>query len=125
MDDPTVYEEARRIGAAHGRNAAEWWCQDTIGGRSGRSTDEDKETARRVLRMLDDCDPELEITRPDLSGQWAGGYSSRDLLRDVTGDDEPGEAFDDLPGICDEYEDGFALACEDEIARQCRLLVED
>lgn len=119
------YTRAERIGAQHGRNAAEWWCQDTIGGRSGRSTAEDTETARRVLRMLDDCDPALEIPRPDLSGQWAGGYSAPWLLEDCTGLDETSEAFDDLTGLCDCYEDAFIGACESEIVRQCLLLVED
>src|SRR5215216_5766452 len=75
-------EQAAKIGREHGANAASWWEQDALGGRATHDT---RYTAEAVLKGLEDGDPAIldSLPQPDLSGQWADGYSSQDLLSDI------------------------------------------
>jgi hypothetical protein len=104
--------EATRIGGEHGRNAAEWWEQDVIG---GRTTGDPKPTARRVLDGMRNGDPMIldSLPRPDLSGEWADGYTPANLVEDIEFKldrahepdfDKYEDCTDDL---CQAYEDVF------------------
>jgi hypothetical protein len=64
-------DEAERQGADHGASLAEWWWQDTFGGR-GRGT---KPQAEQMLRAFEEGDPAVYDSIPsvDFSGQWADG----------------------------------------------------
>lgn len=105
---------AAKIGREHGRNAAGWWEQDAIG---GRATGDVRPAALRTLSGIEDGDPEIldSLPGPDLSGQWADGYSSRDLYTELSVD-----GIDDDGSLCDAYEMAFSEAVHDEIARMCR-----
>src|SRR5262249_24119630 len=50
----TTLARLRAAGAEAGRGVAEWWAQDTIG---GRDTGDVRATARRILAGIDDGDP--------------------------------------------------------------------
>lgn len=127
--DPVTIEaaivKAREIGADHGRSAAGWWEQDAIG---GRATGDVRPTARAVLQGLEDGDPQVldAIPGPDLSGEWADGYSPRRLLDDVGANDGDASFIDGLVSdLCDAYEKGFSETCEAAIVAACRLVLED
>src|SRR6266508_184545 len=49
-----VLDALYAAGAAAGAAAADWWAQDTVGGRASGDT---AATARRVLAGIDDSDP--------------------------------------------------------------------
>jgi hypothetical protein len=114
--DPRAY--AREIGAEHGRNAASWFFDGNT----------PRQTYARVLRGLEDGDPEVMDTIPhaDLSGEWADRLTGPELVRDAlsyvgwSGDDEDTDWFSD---ICDAYELAFDTAAHDEIARMARVQV--
>lgn len=115
--------KAREIGAEHGNSAAQWWEQDAIG---GRTTGDPTPTATRVLRGIEDGDPEIydSLPSPDLSGQWADSYTSNSLIEDCASevDIELGDErlVDGASDLCDAYEEAFRDACEAEIVRQCK-----
>jgi hypothetical protein len=122
----TAKSRAEEIGAEHGRNAAAWFEQETIGGRVS-GTAEALDTARRILRGIADGDPEIldALPGPDLSGQWADGYLPRDLARDCGLEDEESDPEGDeiLAELCDAYEDAFRTAVTDHVTDACRTVV--
>lgn len=127
---------ARTIGRIHGRDAAEWWSADTIGGQTlGTAV-----VARCVLLAFGHNDPEVwdMLPAPDLSGQWADGFTVDQLTRSCGLDDEPtppadgddlyNHPWDDWMGALDDsiaaYEDAFCRAAERVITRACRFVVD-
>src|SRR6266542_7019281 len=68
----------RQAGQNAGADAADWWAQDTVG---GRATGDSTATARAVLAGIDDGDPAVLDALPvcDLSGQWADTPTEADL----------------------------------------------
>lgn len=117
---------AARLGAEHGRNAAEWYIQDAFGGRVTRGA---KESAERIAKGIEegDCMVLDSLPRPDLSGQWADDMTGPDLVDDAiaeTGvDSERHERIyramseNGFTDICDAYENAFNEACEHAIAK--------
>ncbi|WP_262285453.1 DUF4314 domain-containing protein [Micromonospora sp. MA102] len=111
----------REAGAAAGRNAAQWWAQDTLGGRaSGDVT----ATARKVLSAVEAAD-----------GRDIDGLPAAD--RYVLADDADRYA-EHAPPDAPAWErltaqqrdqarwawcDGYDAAAEAEAARQCRMLL--
>lgn len=108
----TTYEEceenARTLGAQDGESAASWYFD-------GNTT---SETYARVLRGIDDGDPEILGTfpGPDLSGQWADATTPRDFV--------PDGAPDWTDDLCLAYEDAFILAVSDYIEQVARYHAE-
>ncbi|MET8147861.1 hypothetical protein ACIBSW_24905 [Actinoplanes sp. NPDC049668] len=117
----------RAAGVAAGTTAAEWWCQDTIG---GRATGDVKPRVRKILQAIDDDDPELIDGLPlydtgnasrfveppcdtDLIVMRAGPHA--DVLVTVP--------TDDWAQAVSTYRDGFHEALLDHIAQQCRMLI--
>ncbi len=105
---------ASEIGREHGESAATWFETDNHAA---------------ILQMLEDGDPEVYdcLPGPDLSGQWADGYSPRSLFEDSTGADAHAEAawdHDDyqfwLDALCAAYEAAFVDVVEAEVVRVCR-----
>jgi len=96
-------ERARKLGTEHGLAAASWYFDGNT------PTD----TYRRVLTGIKAGDPEIMDTFPTdgLSGEWADGFSSRDLERELGVE---GEGLDEL---ADAYSDAFSSAVESEINR--------
>lgn len=115
--------QASKIGRVHGISAAMWWEQDTLG---GRVTGDARPTAKAVLKGLEDGDPEIldSLPYPDLSGQWADGYSSHDLLNDVGVNDGDASFFDGLTDdIFTAYELAFNEAVEDSVSKSARAVL--
>jgi hypothetical protein len=109
-----IMDEARKMGAEHGQNAASWYFD-------GNTTDE---TYRRVLKGIEEGDPEILDTFPSspLSGEWADDPTPTTLFRDLGLDAHAEatfnpEAFDE---VCSAYEDGFYEAVSHEIERVAR-----
>src|SRR5215470_12893589 len=77
-----VLDALHEAGARAGRDAADWWEQDTLGGRASGDT-----TARAaaILAGLDDIDPAIVDTLPacDVTGQWADQPGDADLYHDA------------------------------------------
>jgi len=109
--------KAAEIGAEHGHNAATWFETDN---------------PAAILQMLEDGDPIVyhALPHPDLSGQWADGYTPRQLAEDCGYPENPagdnpswGDVADHSAGIdelCDAYEEAFSIAVEAEVDRVCR-----
>lgn len=119
-----VVETCRTAGAAAGASAAEWWAQDTVG---GRATGDTRTRAARVLAGLDDIDPVVVDTLPachpsdpdadtrGLYGEHApAGAPDWDDLDDTTRDE-----------IADAYRDGYDTAVHDRVAAACRAVLDD
>jgi hypothetical protein len=122
-----LIEVTRAEGENQGRIQAEWIAMDSFGGRATRG---ENETARRIIQMIDDGDPEIYNTfpmYPDLSGEWANESSGPQMLDFLLGqadlelaDDEKGDLFTE---ILDEYEMAFTTACEDKLYRMAKYQV--
>lgn len=117
--------EAAAIGAFHGRNSAEWFLQETIGGHSSGS---DEATARSLLKGIEDGDPGVldALPAPDLSGQWADGYLPQHLAEDCGLDDQQDidewSRLEILRDLCDAYEDAFHEAVIATVSDACLLV---
>jgi len=123
---PDVLQALHEAGQRAGRNAADWWAQDTVGGRATADT---AARARAVLAGIDNGDPAVLDTLPvcDLSGRWADTPTEADShasrYTDTAPPDAPGWNHLDA-GHRDEaiaaYRDGFDTACPDRVAEHCR-----
>ncbi|MEV6932091.1 hypothetical protein AB0M46_47440 [Dactylosporangium sp. NPDC051485] len=117
-----ILTASRDAGADAGRAAAEWWAQDTIG---GRATGDMKVTARRVLTGIDDGDPAVldNLPRLDRAARHTGSPTEADVYRDTAGADAP-----DWPALTgaqqqqavDAYRDAFDTAATDRVTELCR-----
>lgn len=116
---------ATQAGETAGRNAADWFYQDTLG---GRTTGDRTDVARRLLAGINDGDPEILDALPyaDLSGQWADSPTVASVAADALSD-----AGIDLDGVHEDargwiegelvaaYEFAFNSAVEDTVAKDC------
>lgn len=112
--------DAADIGREHGEAAAEWWHQDTLGGRASGDT---LARARSIDRGLRDGDP---LVLDALPGPRAD-YGQPELEDDC---DWPEPEPDDWaaharweaarPHIRDTYEDAFNSAVEEKVAHYCQ-----
>ena len=119
--------QASALGEAAGKNAAEWWAQDAIGGRQTSGT-KAYDIATTTLKGLEDGDPAVLDTLPrcDLSGEWAGERTPRTLLEDEIECDWE-EICEDIgldpmetqEAVSDAYETAFNDAVSDEIQLMC------
>lgn len=104
-------ERARKLGTEHGHAKGTWYFDGNT----------PTEAYQRVLTGINDGDPAVLNTFPTdgLSGEWADGFSSRDLERELGV--EGGEGLDEL---ADAYTEAFDIAVQDEIVRAARYQVE-
>lgn len=130
-------EIAKDLGYRNGKKSAEWICMDIIGGRSKGNP---IPTAKRILKMYDDGDPEFYDMIPacPLSGKWADDISAKEVICDslkLNADEldelhkicEALEIEEDLDAlkdqICRHYEQAFQDQCISEIIDQCRSVI--
>lgn len=76
------------------------------------------ETCARILRMMDDCDPALDLPVLQL-GQWADDPSFADILAEIgieLDSECPDEHEDDLFNA---YSDAWYEGMHDEVQRAC------
>jgi hypothetical protein len=139
-DDPTMHDApdpydaairyATDLGAYHGRSAAGWYIQDTIG---GRVSGDPVKAAEYILRGIEDGDSAVTDGFPfaDLSGEWADSLTGPSLVieslnaagvahgePDTTDLGDPMLAWDD--DICGAYETAFDQAAESAIETAAR-----
>ena len=116
--------EAAKIGAEHGEGTAAFQQQYLVGGRVTDGSE--RATATHILKGLEDGDPEVldALPHPDLSGQWADGYTPNQLAEDCELDEwvkEFGEEADDcVDDLCTAYEEAFQDAAQEEVIRFCK-----
>ncbi len=115
-----LVKSAGEIGAQHGTNAAAWWEQENLG---GRAPGEVKASARRVLRLLDDCDTDaLGLPGDGMAGEHADDYAPRDLCTEL-GIAEDGD--DDSGSLVTCYQDAFSSAVESAVSQHAHSIVDD
>jgi hypothetical protein len=109
---PQYTPEARvwEVAQAHGKKAAGW----VTDGNTSR------ETYQRLLKGIEEGDPEVldAYNTPNLSGEWADGYTEADLLEDAGYVRRDGYVLRDE--LCDQYNSDAAQAFWDEVLRVCR-----
>jgi hypothetical protein len=115
-----VLETLRAAGEQEGRQAADWWEQDAIGGRTNGDV---HSTARAVLAGIDDGDPAILDSLPSFD---VAGYDAERFHLHTPGD---APRWDDLPEddqaeAIDAARDGFHRAIHDGIAAYCRALLD-
>lgn len=110
-------DEARQLGAEYGRVAAQAWLADS----SERGF-----TRRMILNNLENgAWNELHVPVPDLSGEWADGWTPAVLGYECGVDlDSDDWANWQETELCDAYEAAFDSAVRDEIVRVCRHQLE-
>lgn len=104
---------AQTAGFEHGKSASSW----VVGGNTS------EETARRLLKGLDDGDPAVYDLLPcsPLSGEWAGAPTPATVFEDLGMTGEENHAG----SVLDAYEAGFSEGVEDEVVRAATYLVAD
>ena len=110
-----LVEKTKTLGREAGKNAAEWWQQDALGGRNTTPSRDIAEHAAKILAMYDDGDPLLcdyWPSAPDLSGEWADELTPARLyaLLGVTWADDT----DDME-LCQAYENAASDAMDDAV----------
>ncbi len=122
-----VLDALHVAGADLGANAADWWAQDTVGGRASGDT---AATARLILAGLDDGDPLICDALPgdDLPGQDRDTATAAQVYADTAPHGAPGwDTLDDqhqaeaIATFCDGYDTGL----QDRVAEHCRLALPD
>jgi hypothetical protein len=115
----TTYDKAvakaAEIGREHGTNAAGEWAPEFL----AQSPTDAESRAQCVLEdgVQEAIDPDM-LPAPDLSGEWADGYTVQQLLWDTGIDLDPNEY--DAGELADAYELAFSEAVEAEIVRVCQ-----
>ena len=105
----SLADQAAKIGAEHGRNAASWVFDGNT----------PAETYATVLRGLEDGDPAIYdmFREPSLSGEFADDYTSSDLMYDLGISDESTHYQDEL---CDAWQESASESFWSEVERIAR-----
>lgn len=98
--EKAIYKDAFDIGA----NAAEWYLQESIGGRVSSRVDT-RAVARKILQGYEDGDPEImdSFNIPNLSGEWAGDPTPQTLAEEWGLEDD-----DDIDEACNVWEEAVS-----------------
>ncbi|WP_260428560.1 DUF4314 domain-containing protein [Micromonospora globispora] len=116
-----VLDALRAAGATAGRAAAQWWAQETLGGRAVGGV---RPAALQILDALDDGDPAVLDGLPTADPYFLGDDQARYAEAAPPG----GPAWQELTAHrVDEARwawcGGFDDAVTDEVARQCRIVL--
>jgi len=120
-------ESLYAAGERAGTDAADWWAQDTVGGRATRDV---AATARMILTGIDDGDPAVLDALPacDLSGRWPDTPTGVQLYADAAPADAPDWSHLDervRADAVDAFRDGYHRGAVDRVAEHCRLALPD
>lgn len=120
-----VLDALREAGTDAGTNAADWWAQDTVGGRASGDT---TRTARAVLAGIDDGDPAVLDALPACDQSDEESPTEAQLYAEAAPAGAP--PWTTLnPARRDEavdaYRDGFDTAVQDRVAQHCRTALPD
>ena len=113
-----MLKTARKDGESAGRVSGSWVVD-------GNTTEA---TAARILQAMRDGDPALDdminVSVPNLSGEWAGDTTPTSLAEDVGLDmDAEDWAHDLLDELCWAWEDGASVGFYGEIESACEHVV--
>lgn len=120
-------EYARELGTEHGRNAADWWKQDSIG---ARTTGDTRARARAIMQGIDNGDPEVlnELPSSDLSTPFpVWGEQSDEMTVERLFEEsceaaglDPDENRATLSDeVCSTYEEAFGDEVQDYARQLC------
>jgi hypothetical protein len=112
-------KEAKILGAEAGSNAAEWFAQDSWGGRVTRG---DKEAAQA---FLDACENGGELPEPpNLSGEWADSDTPTSLMESLFGEDwqDTPEFLEAQDEICQAWEDSCCEAFYSSLVESAKFV---
>jgi len=120
-----VLDALREAGARAGSNAADWWAQDTVGGRASGDT---TRTARAVLAGIDDGDPAVLDALPACDWSNEDRPPQAQLYAEAVPAGAPPWTVLS-PGQRDEaiaaYRDGFDTAVQDRVTQHSRAALPD
>jgi hypothetical protein len=132
MEDITekAIRQAYSLGHDTGENHAEWVAQDTFGGRARGSHSDSLRSARAILKMIDDGDPQVWEGTPNLSGKWAGSTTDVSLCNDLKvyleANREQSQQIDDAQDeIAESWLCGVSNGYIHKLENLARFLVED
>jgi len=109
-----LVEQARKLGREAGQDAAAWWHQDALGGRSPLSGARLRDAAQKMLAAYDDGDYSDWPDAPSLSGEWADSMTPQRLYSELGCDPFGADDGEDL-GICRAWEDAASEAFTDAV----------
>jgi len=124
---PHLLDALHAAGADLGANAADWWAQDTVGGRASGDI---AATARLILAGLDDGDPLICDALPGHhpSGENPEAATEAQVYADTAPHDAPGwNTLDDQhrAEAIAAFGDGYYTGVQDRVAEHCRLALPD
>ncbi|MEV0133687.1 DUF4314 domain-containing protein [Dactylosporangium sp. NPDC050688] len=116
---PDLLDALRIVGGTDGVDAAEWWTQNTLGGRAGGDT---TVRARRILAGIEDGDPAILDTLPSADADWTASHHIGHRGTNAAGHVEAaagltGEQRQQAEAA---YLEGFSAAVIDAVAAACR-----
>jgi len=114
-----LLKAAEELGSEHGDDAASWYFYE------GRH-EVTRADYLRVLKGIEDGDPEILDTFPDapLSGEFADSMTPQRLYEQLGVSEaqlRDWESTWELEALCRSYEDAWAEAVEASITQQCRM----
>lgn len=110
-------DKAAELGRWHGQAAGAY----VVDGNTPTAT------LARLLDGIDTGDPEIIDALPasPLSGEWADGYTVRDLIRDAGLDEDDEDIETVLDELATVYEDAWSAAMVGEVERAARAFLPD
>ena len=120
-----VLDALREAGARAGSNAADWWAQDTVGGRASGDT---AHTARAVLAGIDDGDPAVLDALPACDRPEEDSPTDAQRYAEAAPAGAPSWTTlnpDQRHEAVDAYRDGFDTAVQDRVAHHCGTALPD
>src|SRR2546423_13376042 len=120
-----VLDALRAAGMDGGTTAADWWAQDTVG---GRATGDTTRTARAVLAGIDDGDPAVLDALPGCDRSNEDRPPHAQLYAEAApAGAPPWTALDprQREEAADAYRDGVDTAVQDRITEHCRAALPD
>jgi len=124
---PDVLDALRCAGARAGATAADWWAQDTVGGRTSGDT---AATARLILAGIDDGDPLILDALPGLEvcGRDADAPTEAEVYTQAAPHGAPDWDSLDEPAraeAIDAFGDGHQRGVEARVVEHCRTALPD
>ncbi len=115
-------KEAERLGTIAGSNAAEWFAQDSWGGRVTRGK---KEAAESFIRNFDEGNEYFLPDAPNLSGEWADSETPASLMCELLGEDweEVPEYVEAQDELCQAWEDACCEAFYSSLVESAKSLL--
>ena len=113
-----VLTAARAGGSEAGRNAADWWGQHTVG---GRTTGDVRPAARRILTGIDDGDPRVLFALPVCDRTDAALHLPDVIDAHGSADTPESPTGEELADALAAYADAYDAAAEARVVELCHF----